>query len=71
MIVVHPDDIVLLDDLIELIGERLLTRMIAALVGARIFLQIDAIMQHRPQHAIGEAVVIFLVVGVAMRSMTA
>ena len=63
MIVVNPDDVVLLDDRFELIGEQAVDAHVAALVGARIFLQIDPIVQDRPQHPVGEAVVIFLVIG--------
>ena len=63
MIVVHPDDVVVLDDRVELIGEQAVDAHVAALVGARIFLQVDPVVQDRPQHPVGEAVVIFLVVG--------
>ena len=63
VIVVHPDDVVVLDDRVELIGEQAVDAHVAALVGARIFLQVDPIVQDRPQHPVGEAVVIFLVVG--------
>jgi len=38
---------------------------IAAEIAAGKFREIDAIMQDRPQHPIGEAVVIFLIVGFA------
>ena len=63
VIVVHPDDVVFLEDFVELLGEQAVDAHVAALVGARIFLQVDAVVQHRPQHAVGEAVVVFLVVG--------
>ena len=63
VIVVHPDDVVVLDDRVELFGEQAVDAHVAALVGARIFLQVDPVVQDRPQHPVGEAVVVFLIVG--------
>ena len=60
MIVVHPDDIVVLEQRAQAIGEHAIDAHVAAGVGAGIFLQVDAVVKDRPQHAVGEAVVIFL-----------
>ena len=62
VIVVDPDEVVGLEDLRQLGGEMLVHPEIAGQVAAIELGQVDAIMQHRPQHAVGEAVVIFLVV---------
>ena len=60
MIVVHPDDVVLLEQRAQAVGEHAIDPHVAAGVGARILLQVDPVVKDRPQHAVGEAVVIFL-----------
>ena len=60
MIVVHPDDVVLVEQRAQSIGEHAVDAHVAAGVGARVFLQVDPVVKDRPQHAVGEAVVIFL-----------
>ena len=60
MIIVHPDDVVVPEQRAQTIGEHAIDPHIAAGVGAGIFLQVDAVVKDRPQHAVGEAVVIFL-----------
>src|SRR5690606_30723491 len=62
MIVVHPDDVVWPQNLVQFIGEMLVDAQIAAEVTAREFRKIEPVMQDRPQHAVGEAVVIFVVI---------
>ena len=64
MIVVHPDDVVGLQQTVELIGKMGVDAPVAAEIAARKFRQIEPVVQDRPQHLIGEAVVIFLIVGV-------
>ena len=62
VVVVDPDDVVGPQDLGELGGKVLVHAEIAGEVAAGEFGQVDAIVQDRPQHPIGEAVVVFLVV---------
>jgi hypothetical protein len=62
VIVVNPDDVVRLEDLRKLAGEVAVHSEIAGEVAAGELGQIDAIMQDRPQHPVGEAVVVFLIV---------
>ena len=62
VVVVNPDQIVLVDHLFQFGGEVLVDAEIAAQIAAREFREIKPVMQDRPQHAIGEAVVIFLIV---------
>src|SRR5690606_1577225 len=57
MIVVHPDDVVWPQNLVQFIGEMLVDAQVAAEVTAREFRKIEPVMQDRPQHAVGEAVV--------------
>ena len=64
MIVVHPDDVVGLQQIVQLVGEMRVDAPVAAEIAARKFREIEPVVQDRPQHLIGEAVVIFLVVGV-------
>src|SRR4051812_43448643 len=58
----HPDEIVGTHDFIEFGRKVLVDPHIARQVATREFGEIEAIMQHRPEHAVGKAVVIFLVV---------
>ena len=60
VIVVHPDDIILMDQRAQSIAEHPVDPHIAARVGARIFLQVDPVVKDGPEHAVGETVVIFL-----------
>ena len=60
VVVVDPDQIVFLDDLLELGGEVLVDAKVAAQIAAREFRKVEPVVQDRPQHAIGETVVIFL-----------
>ena len=62
MIIMHPDYVVGLQDLGDLIGEIAVDAHVAGKVRARIFREVDPVVQQRPQHAVGEAVVIFLMV---------
>ena len=62
MIVMHPHDVVGLQQCFEVTGEILVDAEIAAEIAAGEFGEIEPIMQDRPQHTIGEAVVEFLVV---------
>ena len=65
MIVMHPDDIVGLQQLLEFVGEEFVDAEITAEIAAREFGEVKPVMQDRPQHAVGEAVVEFLVVVLA------
>ena len=62
MVVVHPDDIVGLQQLVQLVCEMHIDPQVAAEVAAREFGEVEPVVQDRPQHAVGEAVVVFLVV---------
>ena len=62
VIVVNPDQVVGLEDLRQLGREMLVHPEITCEVAPIELGQIDAIVQHRPQHPVGEAIVIFLIV---------
>ena len=62
MIVVHPYDVVGFQQCFEVTGEILVYPEIAAEIASREFGEIEPIMQDRPQHTVGKAVVEFLVV---------
>ena len=62
VIVVHPDEIVGAQHLVELVGEMLVDAHVAGEIAARELGLIEAIVQDRPEHPVGEAVVVFLVV---------
>ena len=62
VIVVHPDQVVGLDDPLELGREMIVHPHVAGEVAPRELGEVEAEVEDRPQHAIGEAVVIFLVV---------
>ena len=64
VVVVHPDDVVVLDEEVERVGEATIDAHVAAPVGARIFLQIDAIVKDRPKHPVRQSLVIFLEIDV-------
>ena len=69
VVIVHPDDVVGLQHLVEFGGEMLIDAEIAAEVAAGEFRQVQPVMEDGPQHPVGEAVVVFLVVLFA-RSVT-
>ena len=56
----HPDEIVRLQRLGQFVGEMFVDPQIARQVAAGKFRQVQAVMQDRPQHAVGEAVIIFV-----------
>ena len=60
MVVVHPDDVVLLEERAQAVGEHPIDPHVATGVHARVLLQVDPVVKDGPQHAVGEAVVIFL-----------
>jgi hypothetical protein len=62
MVIVHPDHIVGLDNTGDGVGEMAVHAQIAAHFDGVEFGKVHAVMQHRPEHAIGEAVIIFLIV---------
>ena len=62
VIIVHPNHVIGLQDFGELGGEMPVYAEIAAEVATSELGQVDAIMQDRPQHAVGEPVVVFLIV---------
>ncbi len=60
MIVVHPNDVVLAQHLVELPGELLVHPEISGGVAFRQIGKIETIMTDRPQRPVGEAMVILL-----------
>src|SRR5262245_7026778 len=62
MIVVHPDQIIRREDVVQLTGEEVVDAQIAAQIATGEFCAVDLVVENRPQHAIGEAVVVFLVI---------
>ena len=60
VIIVHPDDVVLVDQRAQVIRKQAVDAHVAARVSARIFLQVDAVVENGPEHAVGETVAIFL-----------
>ncbi len=60
VIILHPDDVVLLDQRKEAVRELLVDAFIAATEFILIFGKVDAVVKERPQRAVGIAVVIFL-----------
>ncbi len=65
MIIMHPDHVVGPEQLLQMSGEEFIDAKIAAEIAAREFGQVEPVMQDRPQHAVGEAVVKFLVIVLA------
>ena len=65
VIVVHPDYVVGTQQLLEISGEKFIDANIAAEIAAREFGKVEPVMQNRPQHTVGKAVVEFLVVVLA------
>src|SRR5215472_11370233 len=62
MIIVHPYDIIGLQQLFQMGSEILIDADIPTKVAPRKFGKVEPIMQNRPQHAIGESIVEFLIV---------
>src|SRR4029077_6216768 len=60
VIIVYPDDVIFSEQRAQAVGEHAVDADIAAGVSTRVLLQIDPVMKDRPQHAVGETVVIFL-----------
>src|SRR5208282_6808316 len=60
VVIVDPKDIVLSDEGAELVGELPIDTHIARMVGTRVFLQIDSIMQDGPKDPVRQPFVIFL-----------
>jgi hypothetical protein len=62
VIVVHPDQIVGLEQLVQLPGEGVVDPQVAAEIAMREFRALELVVQDRPQHAIGKSVVVLLVI---------
>src|SRR5689334_9213261 len=62
MIIVHPYDIIGPQQLFKMGSKILVDADISTKVASRKFGKVEPIMQNRPQHAIGESVVKFLIV---------
>ena len=60
VVIVDPDQVVFLDYLLELGREVLIDPEVAAQIAARELSEVEPVVQDRPQHTIGEAVVVFL-----------
>ena len=60
MIVVHPDHVVGLEKGLQTVGEHLVDAEIARHLAAGELHEVEPVMQDRPQHPIGEAVVVLL-----------
>ncbi len=65
MIVVHPHNVVGSEQRLQMPGEEFVDAEVAAEIAAREFGEVEPVMQNRPQHPVGEAVVEFLVVVLA------
>src|ERR1017187_376342 len=65
MIVVHPHHVVRPQQFFQIAGEEFIVPEIAAEIAAGEFGEVEPVMQDRPQHTVGEAVVEFLVVVLA------
>ena len=63
MIVMHPHEVVRLEDIVELRGEMRVDPPIPAQIAARELGEIEPVVQNGPEHAIGEAAVVLLIVG--------
>ena len=61
----HPHDVVGSEQRLQAPGEKFVDAKVAAEIAAREFGKVEPVMQDRPQHPIGEAVVEFLVVVLA------
>ena len=71
MIVVHPDRLVMAaGNSCNWSANMLVDAQIARQVAAGEFRQIEPVMQDRPQHPVGEAVVIFLIIRLDRSVMT-
>src|SRR5262249_34906358 len=62
VIIVHPNQIVRLQHLVDLVREIVVDTQVAGQIATGEFGKVDAVVQDRPQHPVGEAVVVFLVI---------
>ena len=62
VIVVDPDEIVTLDDFLKLGRKVIVDPEIPAEVPERKLGEVEPIVQYRPQHPIGETVIVFLII---------
>jgi hypothetical protein len=62
VIVMDPDEVVGLDDLFELVGEKIVHPHVSGEITPRELGEIEPKMQDRPQHSVGETVVVFLII---------
>ncbi|MCY1420490.1 hypothetical protein D9M71_361120 [compost metagenome] len=60
VVVVHPEDVVRLQQRAQAFGEELVDAQVAAEVRLVELREVQPVMQDRPQHAVGEAVVVLL-----------
>src|SRR6266566_4123701 len=60
MIIMYPNEVVWLENIVQSPGEQIVDPQITGQIAAGKFGKIDAVMQDRPQHSVGKAVVIFL-----------
>src|SRR5262249_23800380 len=60
VIIVDPNEIIILDDFLKFDREVIIDPEIPAEVPTRKLSKIEPIMQYRPQHPIGETVIVFL-----------
>ena len=65
VIVVHPDYVVGTQQLFQIFGEEFVDAEIATEIAAREFGEVEPVMQNRPQHAVSETVIEFLVIVLA------
>jgi hypothetical protein len=64
VVVVHPDHVVGPQPRCERFGQHAVDAQIAGVVVAREFGEAEPVVHARPQHAVGEAEIIFLAIGV-------
>jgi len=62
VIIMHADEILWPEHIVQFAREVIIDSQIAAQIATRELGKVNAVVQDRPQHAIGEAVVVFLVV---------
>ena len=62
VIVVDPDQIIIFDDFLEFCRKMIIDPEIPAEIPKRKLGKVKPIMQYRPQHPIGEPVIVFLIV---------
>ena len=62
MVIVNPDHIIRQDEFVQLAGKMLVDAHVAGEIAARKLGEVQPIVQDRPQHSIGKAIVIFVVI---------